>query len=725
MASYLVVKSNNQTKSYTCKSAPSFSPYIKVDTKAVDLTTETTTGLRLQVITKNKSYIPIEGNITTTSSRESSYTITTGVSGLTSETTGYSGYSSQITGYSGYSTRKNEYYSTSNGKGNMSSTTYNSRASYYKTTFNAGSKTEGGNTTLPASYTYSSTAITNTLATTINNYKYSTLSFRTATSSAKDGLDNMFYVTEALTRSSTYYTESAVPGNMSNTTALTRESISGYTGISTRSSTSGYSGVETVEIIDGYKGYSTRQSTYGTSGKSSYQITVDDYIDVYSITNTVKNLTTSCFYTKEDLDEIVKYPYGTVVASSDGYRGTYTRWTHEAFAITTGNSVTTYLMSLTPNTSATGTISTNTTVAETRTQFKYADQFTTFDTYIRHDIMPVTKTGPNATYTFNQRTITRSSTKNRLDSIQITLTRRRFDDKIDYVEYFTYNKFERGYRTAPMDADPRNTNWVGSYIVTKTDSQTYTLTTDQPNAGISSITLMTKASEYYTTNSRASNLTRATAITASAEVDPPQTDTVTHSNWISTGALTRESQYYTTAVYESKLTNATALTRASTSSYSGRLSRSSTSGYSGRVKTSNGPYTKLTTANYNLNRLYSDTYLYTSNTTGSYFTNSATVNISYFTASGSGSQQSYYYEGYSSSASGYYLTSEGAGNMSYTTALTNTWYRESNAYNAGLSSGGYLTKTKYTSSATTNAGISVTTALTKSATRSSEYTTTI
>ena len=715
MASYLVVKSNNQTKSYTCKSAPLFSPYMKVDTKAVDLTTETTTGLRLQVVTKNKSYIPIEGNVTTTSSRESSYTITTGVSGLTSETTGYSGYSSQITGYSGYSTRKDEYYSKSNAKGNMSSTTYNSRASYYKTTFNAGSKTEGGNTTLPASYTYSSTAITNTLATTINSYKYSTLSFRTATSSAKDGLDNMFYVTEALTRSSTYYTESAVPGNMSSTTVLTRESISGYTGVSTRSSTSGYSGIETVEIIDGYEGYSTRQSTSGISGRSSKYITVDKDILVTSITNTVTGTIT-------DMTPLFDHYPEYITKNSLGERVyKYTRYTHSVFASTTAASRTTILVSLNPNTSVTGYV---TSAAVGGFQYRYEDNYGMNASFVNEANMPFTETYSGLTYTYNYRSITRSSSNSVTRPLSVTITRRSFDEQ--YLTRYTYTLgyLQTAIKTAPITAET-NTNWVSSKIETEQQVQTYYTSSLTTNQGISSTTALTKASEYYTTNSRSSNLTRATAITVTAEVDPPRTDTVTHSNWISTGALTRESQYYTTAVYASKLTSATALTRSSTSSYSGRLSRSSTSGYSGRVKTSNGPYTKLTTANYNLNRLYSDTYLYTSNTTGSYFTNSVTVNISYFTASGSGSQSSYYYEGYSSSASGYYLTSEGAGNMSYTTALTNTWYRESNAYNAGLSSGGYLTKTKYTSSETTNTGISVTTALTKSTTRSSEYTTTI
>lgn len=723
MASYLVVKSNNQTKSYTCKSAPLFSPYMKVDTKAVDLTTETTTGLRLQVVTKNKSYIPIEGNVTTTSSRESSYTITTGVSGLTSETTGYSGYSSQVTGYSGYGTSKKQYYSTSNGEGNMSYITYDSRSSYYKTTFDAGSKTEGGVITSPGVNTYSSTAITNTLATTINSYKYSTLSFRTATSSTKDGLDNMFYVTEALTRSSTYYTESAVPGNMSSTTALTRESVSGYTGVSTRSSTSGYSGVETVEIIDGYKGYSTRQSTYGTSGKSSYQITVDDHLNVYSITGTDKNLTTiNPSYT------LMEYPNGISVNSLSRYVGSYTRWTHQVCVYTLDEhkyvKSTTILINLEPNTSMTGTQTSVNTFEWDAFQYKYADPYYTLDQYVNGSLMPITrKANQYMSYTFNQRTVTRANQGESLP-VTMTLTRRKFASIMTYQEVYTYNSYNKAYKTTALNAQS-NTNWVEVNTVTGTSSQTYTLTTDQPNAGISSITFMTKASEYYTTNSRSSNLTRATAITATAEVDPPRTDTVTHTNWISTGALTRESQYYTTAVYEYKLTNATALTRSSTSSYSGRLSRSSTSGYSGRVKTSNGTYSKLTTANYNLNRLYSNTYLYTSNTTGSYFTNSAAVNISYYTASASGSKASYYYQGYSSSADGFYITSSSPGALSYTTALTNTWYRESNAYNAGLSSGGYLTKTKYTSSETTNAGISVTTALTKSATRSSEYTTTI
>lgn len=81
MASYLVVKDNNETKSYKCKSTYNSVPYLKVDTGFLDLTTETTTGLQLKVKINNSTYRPVCSQ-TTTSSRSSEYTETTGYSGV-------------------------------------------------------------------------------------------------------------------------------------------------------------------------------------------------------------------------------------------------------------------------------------------------------------------------------------------------------------------------------------------------------------------------------------------------------------------------------------------------------------------------------------------------------------------------------------------------------------------------------------------------------------------
>lgn len=47
MADYLVIKANNSTKSYECKSTHTSVPYIKVNTGYLDLTTETTARITM------------------------------------------------------------------------------------------------------------------------------------------------------------------------------------------------------------------------------------------------------------------------------------------------------------------------------------------------------------------------------------------------------------------------------------------------------------------------------------------------------------------------------------------------------------------------------------------------------------------------------------------------------------------------------------------------------
>ena len=75
MASYLVVKNGTESKKYECKTTNTGSPFLKVDSGYLDLTTNTTTGLH-PVIRMGS------GTATTTSSRSSEYAETTGYSGV-------------------------------------------------------------------------------------------------------------------------------------------------------------------------------------------------------------------------------------------------------------------------------------------------------------------------------------------------------------------------------------------------------------------------------------------------------------------------------------------------------------------------------------------------------------------------------------------------------------------------------------------------------------------
>ena len=96
MANYLVVKNNNSTKSYECKSTHTAVPFVKVNSSYLDLTTETTAGLQYKVKIGNTTYRPKQ-TYTTISSRSSEYTETTGYSGISSKTTSYINNSSNLT----------------------------------------------------------------------------------------------------------------------------------------------------------------------------------------------------------------------------------------------------------------------------------------------------------------------------------------------------------------------------------------------------------------------------------------------------------------------------------------------------------------------------------------------------------------------------------------------------------------------------------------------------
>lgn len=98
--------------SYHLKSTHTGTPYIRVSTGFIDLTTKTTSGTHIQYKIGSQTYRLLQ-TYTTTDSRQSQYTTTTGYSGVSSKvssytvTTGYSGVSSKksTSGYSGVSKR--------------------------------------------------------------------------------------------------------------------------------------------------------------------------------------------------------------------------------------------------------------------------------------------------------------------------------------------------------------------------------------------------------------------------------------------------------------------------------------------------------------------------------------------------------------------------------------------------------------------------------------------
>jgi hypothetical protein len=64
MATYLVIKNGNATKSYTCKDSEPNKPYLKVSNKYLPLTTNTTTGLKVKA--NGNEYSPLASYTTTT-----------------------------------------------------------------------------------------------------------------------------------------------------------------------------------------------------------------------------------------------------------------------------------------------------------------------------------------------------------------------------------------------------------------------------------------------------------------------------------------------------------------------------------------------------------------------------------------------------------------------------------------------------------------------------------
>lgn len=74
MATYLVIKNNQEIKSYKCKSDQPAKPYIKVSNEYLGLTDQTTTGLRMVAKVNGKNYVPVQTISTSISSTtETSY----------------------------------------------------------------------------------------------------------------------------------------------------------------------------------------------------------------------------------------------------------------------------------------------------------------------------------------------------------------------------------------------------------------------------------------------------------------------------------------------------------------------------------------------------------------------------------------------------------------------------------------------------------------------------
>ena len=153
MAQYLVIKNNNNsTKQYECKDSPIGAPYLKVNSKAIDLTTKTSARFDLCVkpkVTSIKEQVGSEYTYNTTDYKGyiglGLTTLTTGYIGVTSGTVTY-GYSGLV-GYSGTST----FYSLSekNGAVNKTSRTH----SYYSTTGISSDYYAGTSKTIPFTQT--------------------------------------------------------------------------------------------------------------------------------------------------------------------------------------------------------------------------------------------------------------------------------------------------------------------------------------------------------------------------------------------------------------------------------------------------------------------------------------------------------------------------------------------------------------------------------------------
>lgn len=109
MATYLVIKNGNATKSYTCKDSAN-APYIKVSNKYLPLTTNTTTGLKVKA--NGSEYSPLASYTTTTTTSYYSGTDSkTERVTLDNHSCSFKGYS-RSSGTTTYSRSKQQFYTT-------------------------------------------------------------------------------------------------------------------------------------------------------------------------------------------------------------------------------------------------------------------------------------------------------------------------------------------------------------------------------------------------------------------------------------------------------------------------------------------------------------------------------------------------------------------------------------------------------------------------------------
>jgi hypothetical protein len=115
---YLVVKNGNDTRSYSCKTTHDGTPFMRVSSGYLDLTTQTLNGLKVKVKNGNSTY-RAKWLHTTQGTNYSTETETTGYSGYSSvqnyryKASGYRRTTNSYSTYSGYKSTKSNSSSTS------------------------------------------------------------------------------------------------------------------------------------------------------------------------------------------------------------------------------------------------------------------------------------------------------------------------------------------------------------------------------------------------------------------------------------------------------------------------------------------------------------------------------------------------------------------------------------------------------------------------------------
>ncbi len=283
---YLVIKGNNQTKSYPLSDEEPSKPYLKVNSEYLSLTSADTTGLKLNVETNGSTYRPIqsttenftdtlsstytESSLSTFTSVNSAHTTTRSSSYSASTPDGTIYYGSKITGYLANTTS----YKVTPLTFTRTTRSYSTRATTYLTY---------------RLLTRSSTVITEGMA---SQLYYSTISiaggkraivgsFLNNVTSSKNGYLNKTSIT---------YTS-----KMTGAAVLTNASITNYAFASALSSalymyvTGTFSGSGAKQLSHSFTTLATSVTNSSTTSKSSELSRASEYIDYYytqSQTNT-------------------------------------------------------------------------------------------------------------------------------------------------------------------------------------------------------------------------------------------------------------------------------------------------------------------------------------------------------------------------------------------------------------------------------------------------------